>query len=261
VEILMKPENRRWGIAGGRDSALRCPRPRPAAGTNGTKPHDLAKALPRLNGAVTAPRTVPTNFSLLMRTKLAPALLLASLWLAAGCCSVAPKPSPPEPAGAKPHWHSIVVVPGTNAPVVHTYNKFNPIWWVGNASEPHAPAWYRPNGAFRDICWWLRNPFNNFSAYVIGVADKETVRYGVYPAVNGNPHGGWNFAVTRRCIVYLPFVDYKRGRFEFYFGWRKAGNFGIKLNFRQSIRLPPDPAVGATTRRQRFFIWDQPIDF
>ena len=152
------------------------------------------------------------------------------------------------------------MVPRTNAPVVHIWNKLNPIWWLGNASEPHAPAWYRPNGSLRDLWWWLRNPFSNFSSYVIGVADKPTVRYGRYPDKIGNPNGGWNFAVTRRRIVYLPFIDYKHGRFEFYFGWRQAGDFGAKLNFRQKIPEPANPIAGADTGGPCLFIWDQPVD-
>jgi hypothetical protein len=196
-----------------------------------------------------------------MKRKLAPVLLFAGLALAAGCCSVASRPGSPDSPGSKSHWHSITVVPRTNAPVVHTYNKLNPIWWVGNANEPDAPDWYRPNSCCREIWWWLRNPFSNFTSYVIGVADKPTVRYGCYPGVNSNPNGGWNFAVTRRRIVYLPFIDYKRGRFEFYFGWRKWGNFGIKLNFRQYNRAPRESAAGTTTRLPCLFIWDEPIDW
>jgi len=187
-------------------------------------------------------------------------LLLACLSLAAGCCSVAPKHSPPDSPESKARWHSIKVVPGTNAPVVHTWNKLNPIWWAGNASEPRAPDWYRPDSCCREFWWWLRNPFSNFSSYVIGVADKPTVRYGRYPDETSNPNGGWNFAVTRRRIVYLPFLDYKRGRFEFYFGWRKAGKFGIKLNFCQRVLEPAPPEADNTTRRRSFFIWDQCID-
>lgn len=173
-----------------------------------------------------------------------------------GCCSVAPKPSPPDATGAKPRWHSVAMAPGTNAPTVHFYNKLNPIWWVGNASEPHAPDWYHPDSCCREFQWWLRNPFSNFSAYVIGVEDKKTVRYGRYPDQTSNPNGGWNFAITRRCIVYLPFIDYKRGRFEFYFGWRKAGKFGIKLNFHQRVleAEPPEPC-------RCVIIWNQRIDF
>jgi hypothetical protein len=46
----------------GRDRALRGPRPRAAGGTNGTTVLDLAKSVPRLHGAVTAQRAIPTNF-------------------------------------------------------------------------------------------------------------------------------------------------------------------------------------------------------
>jgi hypothetical protein len=192
--------------------------------------------------------------------KFAPVLLLAGLLLAAGCSTVAPHTASPYPAGTKARWHSIKVAPGTNAPVVHTWNKFNPIWWAQNASEPDAPAWYRPDGCCREFGWWLRNPFSNFTSYVIGVADKETVRYGRYPEQTSKPNGGWNFAVTRRRIVYLPFLDYKRGRFEFYFGWRKAGKFGIKLNFYQRLLESAHPEIESTTRRRCFTIWDQCLD-
>lgn len=191
--------------------------------------------------------------------KFAAVLPLASLLIATGCASAAARPSPPDSAGAKPHWHRLKVIPDTNAPAVHTWNKLNPVWWVGNASEPRAPAWYRPDGSFRNVRWWLRNPFSNFSAYVMGVADKETVRYGRYPDQIGNPNGGWNFAVTRRRLVYLPFMDYKHGRFEFYLGWRERGNFGAKLNFRQ--KLPEATEGGLTPPRPGLFIWDQFIDW
>jgi len=196
-----------------------------------------------------------------MRIKFAPVLLLAGLSLVAGCCSVASKPPPPDSAAPKPHWHSVVMVPRTNLPPIHFYNKINPIWWFGNVDEPRAPDWYRPDGSCRNFMWYLRNPFENFSNYVIGVADKKTVRYGVHPTVPGNPNGGWNFAVTRRRIVYLPFVDYKRHRFEFYFGWRERGNFGMKLNFRQKLPPPKSPELETTTHRRCLFIWDQQIDF
>jgi hypothetical protein len=195
-----------------------------------------------------------------MNRKFAQLLFFAVLSLVTGCCSVKPNSLPTDVPGAKPHWHRITVTPGTNAPPVHFYNKLNPIWWVGNASEPRAPDWYKPDRCCRDFQWWLRNPFSNFSSYVIGVADKETVRYGRYPEQTSNPNGGWNFAVTRRCIVYLPFFDYRRGRFEFYFGWRKAGKFGIKLNFYQRVLESAHPGMDATTHRRGFFIWDQFID-
>lgn len=129
----------------------------------------------------------------------------------------------------------------TNLPPIHFYNKINPIWWFGNVDEPRAPAWYRPDSSLRNVAWYFRNPLANFSNYVIGIGDKESVRSGRYPTKIGNPRGGWNFAVTQRHVLWLPFIDYKHGRFEFYFGWRTRGNFGIKLNFRQAPpRLKPD---------------------
>jgi hypothetical protein len=46
----------------GRDRALRGPRPRAAGGTNGTTVLALAKSVPRLHGAGTAQRAIPTHF-------------------------------------------------------------------------------------------------------------------------------------------------------------------------------------------------------
>jgi hypothetical protein len=46
----------------GRDRALRGPRPRAAGGMNATAVFDLAKSVPRLHGAVTAQRAIPTHF-------------------------------------------------------------------------------------------------------------------------------------------------------------------------------------------------------
>jgi hypothetical protein len=167
-------------------------------------------------------------------------LFVTVVSLLAGCCTM-PRQSqqPAAAAESKPKWHSVVMIPRTNHPAIHFYNKINPIWWFGNVDEPRAPDWYRPGGRFRNFAWHMRNPLENFSNYVIGVADKKSVRSGRYPTQNSNPHGGWNFAVTRWRIMYLPFIDCKHRRFEFYFGWRERGNFGIKLNFRPAPPKPP----------------------
>jgi hypothetical protein len=135
----------------------------------------------------------------------------------------------------EPKWHGVFMPRKPNLPVIHWHDKINPVWWFGNMEEPDPPAWYEPGNPHRRTLWYWRNPFTNFAYFVIGVADKDTVRYGRYPTQVGNPHGGWNVAVTRRRIVLLPFVDYKNRRLEFYLGWRERGNFGIKLN----IHSPP----------------------
>ena len=62
------------------------------------------------------------------------------------------------------------------------------------------------------------------------------MRSGKYPERNSRPRGGWDFAVARRKLALLPFLSYQRGGFNFYFGWRERGNFGIKLNYSR----PPD---------------------
>lgn len=168
-------------------------------------------------------------------------LFVTAASLQARTCATANQPMLVGANEAQPKWHSVVMLVRTNQPVIHFYDKLNPIWWFGNCDEPRAPAWYRPNKRFRNLAWHLRNPFEDFSNYVIGISDKRSVRSGRYPTQISNPHGGWNFAVSHRGIVYLPFWDYKHDRFEFYFGWRERGNFGIKLNFRQALPDPPSP--------------------
>lgn len=155
-------------------------------------------------------------------------LLFATLWFAVGCSTVSRTHSESLSTNTIPPWHTVVMIPKTNHPPIHWYNKVNPIWWFGNCDDPVAPSWYEPSNSMRNLKWHIRNPFANFANYVIGVADKKTYRSGRYPTSIGNPHNGWNFAVTRRHILFLPFWDYKSpsGRWEFYLGWRERGNFG-----------------------------------
>ena len=125
------------------------------------------------------------------------------------------------------------------APAVAT-QKWNPLWWVGNADDPAPPEWYRPGARGRVMTWQLRNPLHNFTFYVIGVADREFTRAGRVPDAVFAPAGGWNWAVTRCGWLRLPFVSFNGERWRFYFGWRERGNFGAKINVG---KLPaPDPS-------------------
>jgi hypothetical protein len=146
-----------------------------------------------------------------------------------------PMKRPPSDTNAA-RWHSIKVTPRAELPKIHFYDKLNPVWWVENSDEPVPPEWYKPADQHRVMKWHFRNPFHNFDNYVIGVADKKFVRSGKYPERNSSPHGGWDFEVARRKMVLLPFISYQRSGFNFYFGWRERGNFGIKLNYSR----PPD---------------------
>jgi hypothetical protein len=143
-----------------------------------------------------------------------------------------PVPMKRPPAGTNSaRWHTVTVTPRPDLPRIYFYNKLNPVWWFGNIDDPIPPAWYRPDSTHRDSLWHLRNPLHNFDHYVIGIADKRFVRTSRYPESISNPHGGWDFAVARHKLAVLPFLSYERGRFNFYFGWRERGDFGIKLNF------------------------------
>jgi hypothetical protein len=130
----------------------------------------------------------------------------------------------------KTDWRTIKVHPGPRAPKIHFYDKLNPVWWFKNCDDPRPPAWYRPDDPHRKVWWSFRNPLHNFNFYVIGVGDKTFYRSGRFPGQNANPHGGWDFEAARYKFIWLPFVAYHRTNFDFYFGWRNHGNFGIKIN-------------------------------
>jgi hypothetical protein len=136
--------------------------------------------------------------------------------------------------GTNAAWHSVRMVTSPDPPSFHWYQKANPIWWLKNNEDPVPPEDYLPGKRARKLKWNTRNSCHNFDFYVIGVSDRETVRSGKYPESIGNPHGGWNIAVTKYKRLRLLFVSYKSQHVEFYLGWRERGNFGAKFNIRKS---------------------------
>ena len=147
-------------------------------------------------------------------------------------------------------WHTIQVNPRPNFPKIHFYDKLNPVWWFKNIDDPVPPKWYKPDDKHRKFKWSFRNPLHNFMFYVIGVGDKTFYRSGRFPERVSDPRGGWDFDATRYKIIWLPFVSYHRQKFDFYFGWRDRGNFGIKININPHKDDKPKPApvvaVGAS---------------
>ena len=146
-------------------------------------------------------------------------------------------------------WRTVKIKPGPNVPKIHFYNKLNPVWWLKNSDDPNPPTWYRPDDKHRRVKWSFRNPLHNFNFYVIGVADKKFSRSGQFPEKNSDPRGGWDFEAARYKFIYLPYISYHReNKFDFYFGWRNHGNFGIKFNV-NPVRPPkttkPDSKSGA----------------
>jgi hypothetical protein len=117
--------------------------------------------------------------------------------------------------------------------------KLNPLWWLGNEADPienepqmwpTLPLWQRK------LLWWLRNPFENFNRYVIGIVDRDPVVDDPSVPMFGNfaANGGWlHYWVRPRTEkhAWRPMISYTRGvgGWEFYLGWKHDGAFGLAL--------------------------------
>lgn len=166
-------------------------------------------------------------------SRLFPFLCGLSLALAAGCVSTGSRPGPAGPSAAAVGTNSLARAVFHHEPAVRIESgrKWNPAFWFGNEDDPDPPEWYRPGDPKRRRKWYFRNPSHNFTFYVMGIADKEFDQTGLHPGEVFNPHGGWNWTVCRYKCRRLPLLSYQRGGFQFYFGWRERGNFGMKLTF------------------------------
>ena len=128
--------------------------------------------------------------------------------------------------------------------------KLNPLWWYKNSDEPVVPDWYLPEEPYsrRELKWHTRNPFHNFTYYVIGVADRPFVRTGGNPGSVWGKDGGWNFTMTHAGpVIHLPCLSYKGKTWEWYLGWRGRGNFGAAFRPGRNTVLKkdhPQPEAG-----------------
>jgi hypothetical protein len=123
--------------------------------------------------------------------------------------------------------------------------KLNPAWWFGNDTEQavEQATWYHPEWPEwrRRAMWNLRNPLQNFRAYVIGVQDRN---YTV-DVVKGNPDPnvvqrddvgelGWQVSTLKfDSGLKLPWVSYSGEHIVWQFGWQPSGFVGVKLNVRK----------------------------
>lgn len=119
------------------------------------------------------------------------------------------------------------------------YKKINPIWWFGNDDEQNlseAP-WYMPNSPqwLRNVGWQLRNPLQNFRAYVVGVQDRNYTVVGKAPVLTVQrddlvpPETGWQYCFLQLPIP-LPFICFAGKHVVWYAGWQPSGFFGFKFN-------------------------------
>ena len=127
-------------------------------------------------------------------------------------------------------WHGVRMV-AVEKPDVTLAHKLDPVWWLKNSDDPQPPAWYRPHDKHRKAKWALRNPLHNFEFYVIGVADKTTVRKGWYPPQNTKPCGGPDFQITEYGHLRFPYFSYQNSWMRFNWGYRERGNYCLELHF------------------------------
>lgn len=163
-------------------------------------------------------------------------LTVAAILLFSGCGSVKKISRQPLWQEAAKRTDDPLPIPNQYGPFA-TCEKISPVFWLGNNDDPEPPGWYRPDDPKRLRKWYVRNPFHNFTFYILGIADLEFTRIGNHPTEVFNPHGGWNWAWSHAKLLPFPFVSYRRDRTQAYFGWRERGNFGIAFR-----RLKPEPA-------------------
>lgn len=151
-------------------------------------------------------------------------IIVVSMVMMVGCVSTRYSDVSKKPDAS--FFHSAQPPPGGT-------QKWNPVWWFGNADDPVPPDWYRPGQGMRGALWQLRNPLHNFTFYVIGVHDKDFVRLGKQPGKVFPEGYGWNYAVIERGFLRLPFVAYQGRHVRWYALWREKGNFGLKFHRHQ----------------------------
>jgi hypothetical protein len=103
----------------------------------------------------------------------------------------------------------------------------------------------REIGGSRAFFWWCRNPFHNFTHYVIGSADKPNSQFIIFKAADGKICGftfqreplsiyaekgsSFYFGLHRwKPFISLYLTYSKTYKGDFYIGWRPNGAFGIK---------------------------------
>jgi hypothetical protein len=122
------------------------------------------------------------------------------------------------------------------------WKKVNPVWWVLNDDEPDPPDWQLPNKPYlvRQLSWFVRNPFQNFGNYVVGVHDRNYTVIGMAPVYatswsDVGPHKqGWKTSTIHLGALRLPFVSYENDQILWYAGWQWSGFFGFKFIVKNS---------------------------
>lgn len=154
-------------------------------------------------------------------------MVILGLLVCTGCRSINPRN---EPLGeVRPGVYNILMEAQQTKLPVRTVDKFNPVWWFGNADDPEPPADYIPDSKFRKTKWAFRNPFHNFTFYVIGITDKEIIQTSNSQRNVFQPGGGWLWSVGKYKRLRLPFISHQGKHIQWYIGWRGGRTFGLKF--------------------------------
>lgn len=124
---------------------------------------------------------------------------------------------------------------------VTIWKKLNPFWWFLDSDLPCGRRWWFEKHCKKCnlICklkFAFRNPFHDFTHYVIGVQHK--IKDG-----SCNPYCDYKRICTKNWIITIDKIEckfinlywidfkHKSGKYEFYIGWRCGGGFGIANRF------------------------------
>lgn len=108
-----------------------------------------------------------------------------------------------------------------------------PIWALFGNDEDGiygAGTNWNPDGektVGRAIRWWFRNPAHNLTHHVIGIYGEPFESIVLYENVPG-----WSKSIRALKGKRYPYWNYQGRGFQFYYGWRKSGAFGIALRRR-----------------------------
>lgn len=116
-------------------------------------------------------------------------------------------------------------------------------WWMNDDEQTVDQAnWFHSDWPYwqRWLIWnFVRNPLQNFRAYVIGVQDRNYKVTGKAPVLTiqrddlSPPETGFQWCWIRLWIP-LWFVSYSGKSVVWYIGWQPSGFAGIKWNLRNN---------------------------
>lgn len=122
---------------------------------------------------------------------------------------------------------------GPNRAPATFFQAVNPFWWMSDVERNRNWPWWQ---------WFLRNPFCNFHAVIIGVADcSRTVYWSKSPW--SFAERGWNYGYTiiDGGWIPLPFVSWRGRWVEVAIGWKTSGFFGYALRRANSPNATEHP--------------------